>query len=117
MQKGSGVADTDIGPISSEAVRRLACDATVSRMVLGGDSAPVEVSSRRRLVSPPLRRALDLQDQGCTHPGCEVPARWCDAHHIRHWADGGKTNLANLRLLCRKHHRDAHDHQPYPRRQ
>ena len=45
-----------------------------------------------------------------------MPAPWCDAHHILHWADGGKTTLPNLRLLCRRHHRHAHNHQPYPKR-
>ncbi|MBN2114118.1 MAG: HNH endonuclease, partial [Acidimicrobiia bacterium] len=70
-----------------------------------------------RIIPPALRKALELRDQHCTHPGCQVPARWCDAHHIQHWADGGKTDLSNLRLLCRKHHHDTHHHQPYPRRE
>ncbi|MFH1329575.1 MAG: DUF222 domain-containing protein, partial [Actinomycetota bacterium] len=117
LRKGSGVVDAEAGPISVEAVRRLACDASVSRMVLQGDSTPVEVGRRHRVVPPALRRALDLRDQGCTHTGCDTPARWCDAHHIRHWAEGGRTDLANLRLLCRRHHRQAHNHRPYPRRQ
>ena len=70
----------------------------------------------RRSIPPALRRALDLRDQHCTHPGCDMPARYCDAHHILHWADGGKTEISNLRLLCRHHHRTAHNHQPYPQR-
>jgi len=117
LRQASGVVDTEAGPITVETVRRLACDATVSPAIIDGDSAPVAVGHTRRVVPPTLRRALDLRDQGCTHPGCETPARWCDAHHIRHWADEGRTDLANLRLLCRHHHRAAHDHQPYPRRQ
>jgi hypothetical protein len=32
----------------------------------------------------------------------------CDAHHVVHWADGGGTDLANLVLLCRAHHRVIH---------
>jgi len=117
LKQGSGVVDTEIGPISSEAARRLACDATISRIIVQADGSPAEAGHSRRVIPPALRRALDLRDQGCTHPGCDIPARWCDAHHIQHWADGGRTESANLRLLCRKHHRDAHDHQPYPRRQ
>ncbi|MBM3696124.1 MAG: HNH endonuclease, partial [Actinobacteria bacterium] len=70
-----------------------------------------------RVISPALRRALELRDQGCAHPGCRMPARFCDAHHITHWAQGGQTTLANLRLLCRHHHRQAHHHQPYPRKE
>ncbi|MGH4025030.1 MAG: HNH endonuclease signature motif containing protein [Pseudonocardiaceae bacterium] len=41
-------------------------------------------------------------------PGCPVPARWCDIHHIRYWADGGPTSLANCVLLCGRHHRLGH---------
>ena len=69
-----------------------------------------------RVIPDRLRRLLELRDRGCTHPGCQIPARWCDAHHITHWADGGTTDSANLRLLCRRHHTDAHNHQPYPLR-
>ncbi|MGH9160201.1 MAG: HNH endonuclease signature motif containing protein [Vicinamibacteraceae bacterium] len=43
----------------------------------------------------------------CQFPGCT--ARHCDAHHIRHWADGGATRLTNLALLCRRHHRTVHE--------
>ncbi|MFH1329740.1 MAG: DUF222 domain-containing protein, partial [Actinomycetota bacterium] len=117
LQKGTGVVDTEAGPISVEAVRRLTCDATINRVILDGDSTPVDAARAHRIVSPALRRALDLRDQGCTHPGCDTPARWCNAHHIRHWADGGTTDLANPRLLCRRHHRRAHAHQAYPRRE
>jgi len=116
LRDGAGVVDLEGGPVSVEAVRRLACDASLSAVIVKDGSQPVEVGRSRRVVSPALRRALDLRDRGCTHPGCDVPARWCDAHHLRHWADGGATALANLRLLCRHHHRQAHDHQPYPRR-
>lgn len=117
LRSGAGVVDTETGPLSAETARRLACDASVSRMILDGQSAPVEVGRARRVVSPALRRALDLRDGGCTHPGCDVPARWCDAHHLRHWVDGGSTDLANLRLLCRRHHRETHHHLPYPQRE
>ena len=116
LRQGSGLVDTETGPIPAETARRLACDATISRIFLGEDGAPVSAGEARRIIPPALRRALDLRDQGCTHPGCQVPARWCDAHHIVHWADDGKTALANLRLFCRTHHRQAHNHQPYPQR-
>jgi hypothetical protein len=117
LQKGCGVVDTEAGPISAETALRLACDATVSRIITSPDGTPVAAGEARRVIPQPLRRALDLRDRGCTHPGCDVPARWCDAHHIEHWAQGGKTVLSNLRLLCRTHHGRQHDHQPYLRRQ
>ncbi|MCU0282251.1 MAG: HNH endonuclease [Acidimicrobiia bacterium] len=116
LKTGTGLVDTEAGPITAEAARRLACDATISQVVLK-DGVPVTSGDARRRIPGALRRALDLRDKHCTHPGCDIPARWCDAHHILHWADGGKTTLANLRLLCRPHHRGAHNHQPYPRRE
>ena len=116
LEAGTGVVETEGGLVGIDAVRRLACDATVSTVAVDGRFRPVAAGPARRVVPPMLRRALDLRDQGCTHPGCDVPARWCDAHHVTHWVDGGATTLANLRLLCRRHHRAAHEHRPYPQR-
>jgi hypothetical protein len=102
-------ADTGEGTrISPDAVRRLACDAVVSRVVTSGPSAPLEAGRSTRVVSPSLRRALAVRDGGCAFPSCDRPVGWCDAHHIRHWADGGTTDLTNLVLLCRRHHTMTH---------
>ncbi|RZT82144.1 uncharacterized protein DUF222 [Micromonospora violae] len=90
------------------AVRRLACDAGVLPAVLGGNSQVLDVGRQRRLFTGPLRRALVLRDGGCAFPGCDRPPRWCDGHHIRHWADGGVTALGNAVLLCGYHHRFIH---------
>ena len=49
-----------------------------------------------------------IRDQGCAFPSCGRPAAWCQAHHVIFWADGGTTDLANLMLLCRFHHRHIH---------
>jgi len=105
------------GVITPEAARRLACDARVSRIITDGASQPLDIGRATRTIPPAMRRALNTRDGGCTHTGCGIPAAWCDAHHIQHWADGGPTSLDNLRLLCRRHHRAAHDHAPYPRRE
>ena len=43
-----------------------------------------------------------------TFPGCTAPATWCDAHHLRHWVDGGPTDLTNGTLLCERHHTIVH---------
>jgi hypothetical protein len=87
---GESLVDLEAGPITAEAVRRLGCDASVSRIVFGPDDEPLQVGRATRTVSVALRRALDLRDQHCTHPGCDAPAPWCDAHHIVHWAKGAR---------------------------
>jgi len=117
QSRASGLVDLDTGPVTFAAVRRLACDASVTRVVTGAASEPLEVGRRTRVVPASVRQALNHRDGGCTHPGCEIPARWCDAHHLVHWAQGGVTQPANLRLLCRRHHRLAHDSALYPRRE
>jgi uncharacterized protein DUF222/HNH endonuclease len=99
----------DAGAILPEDARRVACDASVSRVITAGASAPVEVGRRSPVVPAALRRAVVVRDGGCRFPGCDRPPGWCDAHHVRHWADGGQTQLANLVLLCRPHHRMVHD--------
>ncbi|MBM0279083.1 HNH endonuclease signature motif containing protein [Micromonospora tarensis] len=104
-----GTGALDIGPhLTPEAVRRLACDAGILPAVLGGAGQVLDVGRQRRLISGPLRRALVLRDRGCAFPGCDRPPRWCDGHHIRHWADGGDTSLDNAVLLCGHHHRHVH---------
>jgi hypothetical protein len=96
-------------PVTAETARRVACDAGVIPVVLGADSEPLDIGRHSRVVPAGLRRALHLRDGGCRFAGCDRPAGWCDAHHIRHWADGGETSLANLVLLCAHHHTLIHE--------
>lgn len=69
--------------------------------------SPDEPATRRQ--TPLLGRALNLRDGGCRFAGCDRPTSWCDAHHIRPWADGGPTKLDNLLLLCAFHHTLIHE--------
>ncbi len=97
------------GPsLPPETVRRLACDAAAVTLVDGAQGEPLGVGRKRRTVPPALRRALRARDQGCRFPSC-TQRRFVDAHHVRHWAQGGETSLANLVLLCRHHHRLVHE--------
>lgn len=107
---GSGVpATTSWGqPLPREVLRRLACDASVRRIVLDPAGVPLDVGRAQRTVTPDIRSALIARDNGCAFPGCDRPAGWTEAHHIRHWADGGDTSLDNSVLLCGYHHRVIH---------
>ena len=75
----------------------------------GAPSQPLDVGRSTRVVQPSQRAALAVRDGGCVFPGCDRPLAWCDAHHLEHWVDGGPTDLANLALVCRAHHRTVHE--------
>jgi hypothetical protein len=93
--------------ISHETSRRLCCDASIVRVMRDRSGSVLDVGRRTRTISPALRRALEVRDRGCRFPGCGL--RFTDAHHVRHWADGGETSLANCLLLCTHHHRLVHE--------
>ena len=109
LRDGAGAAELDrSGPVAPEVARRLACDASIRRVVMAGRSEPLDVGRRTHVVPPAMRRAVVVRDRHCRFPGCDRPHTWSDAHHVRHWADGGETAVRNLLLLCRRHHRLIH---------
>ena len=63
---------------------------------------------RHRLVTVAIWLALIARDRHCAFPGCRRPPVACDAHHVTHWVDGGKTALRELVMLCRAHHTIIH---------
>lgn len=105
----SGRCDIENGPaLCPETARRVACDASVVVLHSGADGSPLNIGRKSRSVPPSIRRALAHRDHGCRFPGC-TSARHVDAHHIRHWRDGGETSVRNLVSLCRHHHRLVHE--------
>ena len=97
------------GAVPAATVQRLACDASVRRVLLGPDSAVIDVGRALRVPSGAARAALRVRDGGCVWPGCDRPASWTTAHHVLHWGHGGATNLDNLVLLCHRHHWAVHE--------
>ena len=95
-------------PISAKTVERWACDSSLSRVLLQ-DSVVIDAGRSRRVVSGAARKTLSVRDGHCRWPGCERPASWCDGHHIVSWIEGGETDVGNLVLLCRRHHRLVHE--------
>lgn len=108
LQPGRGALAGN-GFLPGPSLARLLCDATVSRIVLGPDSLPLDVGRSSRLFTPAQRRALAVRDGGCRFPGCSRPPRHTDGHHVVPWLSGGPTDLANGMLLCRTHHRAVHE--------
>ena len=95
-------------PLSADSARRLGCDAEVVG-VIERARLPIDVGRKQRMVTDKQRLALHVRDRFCRFPGCGVPAQRTEAHHQKHWALGGDTNLDNLLLLCGFHHRRHHD--------
>jgi hypothetical protein len=87
--------------------RRLACDARIRPLLVGADGSSLDLGRAQRLVSNRQRRLLKARDHGCCFPGCSN-TRYVDAHHVWYWEDGGPTDMANLLLLCNRHHRLVH---------
>ncbi|HYF44872.1 MAG TPA: DUF222 domain-containing protein, partial [Acidimicrobiales bacterium] len=109
----AGIPSTlaDGTPIPASVARRLACDAGLIPMVLGGDSVPLDEGRAKRNATLPQRTALGAQYATCMIGDCQAPLGWCDAHHIIPWdpqAGGGPTDLENLVPACDHCHDLAH---------
>ena len=102
---GAAYIDGIDEPISAATARRLACDAQIIPIVLGGDSEPLDLGHSQRLFSEPQRRALALRDVGCVWQNCTAPPGWCEVAHLTAWSIGGPTDLRNAALMCPFHHR------------
>jgi Domain of unknown function (DUF222)/HNH endonuclease len=115
LQRQDGAPPAELktaGPIHAETARRIACDSVRTSATVSdhhSDGSALSVGRASRTIPAPIRTALGPRDKGCRFPGCDRPLEWTDGHHIRHWADGGETSLANLVLLCRRHHRMVHE--------
>jgi hypothetical protein len=84
------------------------CDTDIIRVVTAGRSRLLDIGRKTRIVPAPMALLLAIRDKGCRYPGCHRPGSWCQAHHVQHWRHGGATNLANLVLLCGRHHHMIH---------
>jgi hypothetical protein len=96
-----------LGPLLTDAERRyLTCDATCE-VWFQRHGEPIGAGRATRNISRRLRRALEHRHPTCAVPGCYA-TRGLHAHHLRHWEDGGPTELFNLALVCPHHHRMHH---------
>ncbi len=96
------------GPVTASTVRKIACDADIIPVLLGGEGRILDIGRASRIFPPHHRKALIARDRGCAFPGCTIPATWCEAHHITYWSQGGTTGTENGVLLCSHHHHVIH---------
>ncbi|WP_199432069.1 HNH endonuclease signature motif containing protein [Qaidamihabitans albus] len=104
---GHGLVDGYLN-LPAAQIRRMTCDCRAVPMVFGARGETLDIGRASRTVPRPIRRALISCDAGCTFPGCDRRPKWCQAHHVIHWVDGGPTALGNLALICERHHRMLH---------
>lgn len=94
--------------VSESVAAQMLCDSVMHRVVVEPKGAILDYGRATRTISAPLWSALVARDQGCRFPGCDRPAHWSEAHHVIWWENGGETSLANLVLLCHRHHHLLH---------
>ena len=107
---GAGAAFIDgiHQPVSAGTVRRLAGQAGLIPLVLGGPSDVLDLGRTQRLFTIPQRIALAERDGGCAF--CGMTGSYAEAHHLRWWdRDTGPTDLDNGILLCRTDHQRIHN--------
>jgi len=92
-----------------ESVKRLCCDSQAIVLTENDDGTPLNIGRKSRIVPKAIERAVRARDNDCcTFPGCHN-GRYLHCHHVEHWSNGGETSLANLLLLCTKHHTLVHE--------
>ena len=94
--------------LDATTVRKLACDAGVHRVVTEGRSSILDYGHKHQTIPLNLFNALIARDRHCRFPGCDRPPKWCEGHHLRHWAQRGATSIGNLVLACSRHHHLLH---------
>ncbi len=101
LEDGTAVAMSELA--------RVLCDCEVGRIVISAEGLPVDLGRNERLYTSQQRRAVIVRDRRCAWNGCDVPAAYCEVHHIRWWErDRGPTSIENGVLLCSHHHHVVH---------
>ncbi|MXZ53349.1 MAG: DUF222 domain-containing protein, partial [Acidimicrobiaceae bacterium] len=96
-----------VGAMARSELERLGCNADVYGLIFDGRGLPLYHGRKTRRVSPQQWRALVARDRGCVI--CGAAPGWCQAHHVKYWILGGRTDIDNLALVCHQHHRWIHD--------
>jgi hypothetical protein len=108
LEAGRGGRVVDGPGLDGATVSRLFCDAAVHRVVMAGRSAVLDYGMATRTIPTQLWNALVIRDEHCRFPGCDRSSTWCEGHHVVWVTRGGPTELANLVLVCARHHHVLH---------
>ncbi len=104
------LCETDSGvSLPVDTVRRMACDADLIPVVLNGHGVVLDEGRAKRLATHEQRLAIEAMHATCSHPDCSVTIDECRIHHLRPWAAGGRTDLADLAPVCETHHHLIHE--------
>jgi hypothetical protein len=110
LEDGSGGCEIEGGAaLAPETVRRLLCNARVQSVVEDASGRVLGLGRTSREPSAWMIRQIRYRDRECRFPGCGS-RRFTEAHHVRWWRHGGRTDLDNLLLICSFHHRVVHEY-------
>lgn len=101
-------AARSVAPSPISEVVHMICNDALQLLVLDEDGHPLKLGRARRLFTRHQRKALAARDRRCRAPQCDIPAGWCEAHHVRPWSSGGPSDLGNGIMLCSFHHHEVH---------
>ncbi|HEV2781197.1 MAG TPA: DUF222 domain-containing protein [Actinophytocola sp.] len=106
----AGPAEVDGLPVTAQAARELAAEATSWRWLRTDPTTGAVVDLTAPSYTPPesLKTFVQVRDRTCRYPGCTRRARQCDVDHRIPWPTGATCD-ANCQCLCRRHHRAKHD--------
>ena len=107
-EDGGELTDDDGNHLSPHILRFIIAAAMIRPLEVSGSGDPLRMGRTLRYANRHHRRALLARDGGCIFPGCDRPASWCDVHHVDEWDANGPTDIDNIGLLCRHHHRVTH---------
>lgn len=109
VSEGGGCEIEGGSVIHPETARRLLCDARIQTVIEDEARQPVGLGRMTREPSAWMMRQLRYRDVECRFPGCGA-RRFTQAHHIKWWEKGGRTDLDNLLLVCTFHHKLVHEY-------
>jgi hypothetical protein len=108
LEDGRGGRVVDGPSLNGASLSAMLCDCALHRVLMSGRSAILDYGTSTRTIPAPLWSALVIRDEHCRFPGCDRPSRWSEGHHVTWVTHGGATELANLVLVCSRHHHRLH---------